>query len=74
MPADQIEGRRAIERGVDLIAEVAQNVVQVVADIRVVVHDEDSRFRPARHGVSPSEGNAVSWIVNVLPCPGSLFT
>jgi hypothetical protein len=70
----ELQGGRAVLRGVDLIAQVDQKVVQVAAGVRVVVHDEDPGLIPARHGFAPSDGEAVNRTVKVLPRPGSLVT
>ena len=75
-PAHQLERRRPVVGEVDRVAQVGEDVAQVAADVRVVVHDEDPRIVAACHEAAPSQGDvdAVNRIVKVLPRPGSLVT
>ena len=54
--AHQLERRRPVVGEVDLVAQVGEDVAQVAADVRVVVHDEDPRIIAACHAAAPSQG------------------
>src|SRR5262245_6380508 len=74
MPADQFQSGRSVVRAVNLVPKIREDVAQVVADIAVVVNDEDPRTRNRCHGEAPSPEATTSRIVNSLPLPRSLAT
>ena len=51
---DELESRRAVIRAVNPVAEVGEDVGQVVAGIRLVVDDEHPRFVRTGHEATPS--------------------
>ena len=69
----QFQGRRAVVGGVDLVAQVGEDVGQVAAGIDLVIDDEDGRRGIVMVSVLLSAA-AGSQTVNVLPVPGSLAT
>lgn len=72
--SNQLECGQTVVCAIDPVAQVGKDVAHVLADIAVIIDDEDPVFVLAAQAVSPSWGEAASRIVNVLPRPGSLVT